>query len=47
LLESVEEGVWQRRFADVVRMEINDTMPSEVLEILLKNLKLSAVMFTR
>ena len=24
LLESVEEGVWQRRFADVVRMEVND-----------------------
>jgi polyphosphate kinase len=23
LLESVEEGVWQRRFADVVRMEVN------------------------
>ncbi|MFZ0479532.1 MAG: polyphosphate kinase 1 [Terriglobales bacterium] len=40
LLESVEEGVWQRRFADVVRMEINDTMPSEVLEILLKNLEI-------
>jgi polyphosphate kinase len=40
LLESVEEGVWQRRFADVVRLEINDAMPAEVLEILLKNLEL-------
>ena len=40
LLESVEEGVWQRRFADVVRLEVNDTMPAEVLEILLKNLEL-------
>src|SRR5271169_1870776 len=27
LLESVEEGVWQRRFADVVRVEINEAMP--------------------
>jgi polyphosphate kinase len=40
LLESVEEGVWKRRFADVVRLEVNDTMPSEVLDILLKNLEL-------
>lgn len=40
LLESVEEGVWQRRFADVVRLEVNDAMPSEVLDILLKNLEL-------
>ena len=28
LLESVEEGVWQRRFADVVRVEINEAMPA-------------------
>jgi len=40
LLESVEEGVWQRRFNDVVRMEVNHNMPAEVLEILLKNLEL-------
>lgn len=40
LLESVEEGVWQRRFADVVRLEVNDAMPPEVLDILLKNLEL-------
>ena len=40
LLESVEEGVWQRRFADVVRLEVNHNMPAEVLEILLKNLEL-------
>ncbi|MGB9233590.1 MAG: polyphosphate kinase 1 [Terriglobales bacterium] len=40
LLESVEEGVSKRRFADVVRLEINDAMPSEVLDILLKNLEL-------
>jgi len=40
LLESVEEGVWQRRFADVVRLEVNDAMPEEILDILLKNLEL-------
>jgi polyphosphate kinase len=39
LLESVEEGVWQRRFADVVRLEVNDGMPEGVLEILLHNLE--------
>ena len=39
LLESVEEGVAKRRFADVVRLEINDAMPAEVLDILLKNLE--------
>jgi polyphosphate kinase len=40
LLESVEEGVWQRRFADVVRLEVNHNMPAEILEILVKNLEL-------
>ena len=40
LLESVEEGVWQRRFADVVRVEINEAMPASVLEILVTNLEL-------
>jgi len=40
LLESVEEGVWQRRFADVVRLEVSHNMPAEILEILLKNLEL-------
>jgi polyphosphate kinase len=41
LLESVEEGVWQRRFADVVRLEVNDAMPAAVLDILIENLKVS------
>jgi polyphosphate kinase len=40
LLESVEEGVWQRRFADVVRVEINEAMPATVLDILIENLEL-------
>jgi polyphosphate kinase len=40
LLESVEEGVWQRRFADVVRVEIDEAMPAPILDILTKNLEL-------
>ena len=40
LLESVEEGVWQRRFADVVRVEVDEGMPAPVLEILSKNMEL-------
>jgi len=42
LLESVEEGVWQRRFADVIRLEVNDDMPPAVLEILQKNLEVDS-----
>jgi len=40
LLESVEEGVWQRRFADVVRVEINEGMPTRIMDILVENLEL-------
>src|SRR5215472_16581205 len=40
LLESVEEGVWQRRFADVVRVEVDEAMPAPILDILIKNLEL-------
>jgi polyphosphate kinase len=40
LLESVEEGVWQRRFADVVRVEVDEAMPAPILEILSKNMEL-------
>ncbi len=39
LLESVEEGVWQRRFADVIRLEVNQAMPPSVLKILIENLE--------
>jgi polyphosphate kinase len=42
LLESVEEGIWRRRFADVIRLEVNDDMPPAVLEILQKNLEVDA-----
>jgi polyphosphate kinase len=40
LLEVVEEGVWQRRFADAVRVEITEEMPARVLEILATNMEL-------
>ena len=40
LMESVEEGVWQRRFADVVRVEITEAMPPSVLEIFVTNIEL-------
>jgi polyphosphate kinase len=38
-MDSVEESVFQRRFADVIRLEVNDAMPAGVLEILQKNLE--------
>ena len=41
LLESVEEGVWQRRFADVIRLEVNQAMPPAVLKILMENLEVN------
>jgi polyphosphate kinase len=40
LLEVVEEGVWQRRFADAVRVEITENMPASVLDILATNMEL-------
>jgi polyphosphate kinase len=42
LLESVEEGVWQRRFADVIRLEVNQAMPAPVLQILVENLEVKS-----
>jgi polyphosphate kinase len=42
LLESVEEGVWQRRFADVIRLEVNEAMPTPVLKILMENLEVKS-----
>ena len=38
LLETVEESVRQRRFGNVVRLQVNDQMPDDVLKILLTNL---------
>jgi polyphosphate kinase len=42
LLESVDEAVWQRRFADVVRVEVDEAMPKLVLDILTKNMELDS-----
>lgn len=40
LLESVEEGVRQRRFGSVVRMKVPRGMPHSILEILRSNLEI-------
>jgi polyphosphate kinase len=40
LLETMEEGVRQRRFGDVTRLMVNTEMPPEMLEILIKNLEI-------
>ncbi len=39
LLETVEQSVRQRRFGNVVRLQVNEDMPVEVLSILLNNLE--------
>ncbi|MCW5964940.1 MAG: polyphosphate kinase 1 [Bryobacterales bacterium] len=39
LLETVEQSVRQRRFGNVVRLQVNEEMPAEVLTILLNNLE--------
>ena len=40
LLETIEEGVRQRRFGDVVRLMVTRDMPQYILDILLSNLEL-------
>ncbi len=42
LLESIEEGVRQRRFGSVVRLMVSDDMPPHILEILMNNLEVAA-----
>ncbi len=42
LLETIEEGVRQRRFGSVVRLMVTDKMPSHILEILMSNLEVNA-----
>jgi polyphosphate kinase len=42
LLESIEAGVRQRRFGDVVRLMVAEDMPPHVLEILMNNLEVAA-----
>src|SRR5579871_4021521 len=39
LLETIEEGVRQRRFGSVVRLMVTQDMPRPILEILMKNLE--------
>jgi polyphosphate kinase len=42
LLETVEEGVRQRRFGSVVRVMVPDAMPQSMLEVLISNLEVEA-----
>jgi polyphosphate kinase len=42
LLESIEAGVRQRRFGDVVRLMVGEDMPPHILEILKTNLELES-----
>jgi len=42
LLETIEEGVRQRRFGSVVRLVVGDDMPPHILEILENNLEIEA-----
>lgn len=42
LLETVEEGVRQRRFGAVVRLIVNDDMPEAMLDILKSNLEVDS-----
>ena len=40
LLETIEEAVWQRRFRDAVRLQVDADMPETMVEILASNLEL-------
>ncbi len=42
LLETIEEGVRQRRFGDVVRLQVGEDMPAPILEILMNNLEIDS-----
>ena len=42
LLEATEEGLRLRRFGDVVRLQVNNDMPANILEILMSNLQVEA-----
>jgi polyphosphate kinase len=42
LLESIEEAVWQRRFRDAVRLQVDAQMPDSMVEILVSNLEVEA-----
>ncbi|HEY9783953.1 MAG TPA: polyphosphate kinase 1 [Candidatus Obscuribacterales bacterium] len=40
LLETTEQGIRQRRFGDVVRLQVNTGIPTRILEILVENLEI-------
>ena len=42
LLETIEEGVRQRKFGSVVRLQVNQEMPQHILQILMTNLEVEA-----
>src|SRR6185436_19176047 len=42
LLETIEEGVRQRKFGSVVRLQVNQQMPQHTLQILTSNLELDS-----
>jgi polyphosphate kinase len=42
LLEMMEENLKQRRFGDIVRLEVSKEMPAEILNLLVKSLEVSA-----
>jgi polyphosphate kinase len=47
LLETIEEAVWQRRFRDAVRLQVDISMPVSMVEILANNLELDAASIFR
>ena len=40
LLESIQEAVWRRRFRDAVRLQVNNGMPQDLIDLLTTNLEL-------
>ena len=42
LLETIEEGVRQRKFGSVVRLQVGQDMPQHILQILVNNLEVEA-----
>jgi polyphosphate kinase len=40
LLESIQEAVWRRRFRDAVRLQVNNGMPQNLIDLLTTNLEL-------
>ncbi len=42
LLETIEEAVWQRRFRDAVRLQVDARMPAPMIEFLASKLELDS-----